>query len=105
VTTQRLSQAARLGSQQVTITGNSLLRFAPMQLRQHTGTVQITLKDSGAYPHNIVVTALHVTSPSVTGGPGSSEVSVIVTFRHAGTYAFRCQYQASAGMVGTFVVS
>jgi plastocyanin len=93
------------GSQQVTITGNSLLRFAPMRLRLHPGTVRITLKDSGAYPHNIVIPALHLTSPSVTGGPGSTQVSFTVTFRHAGTYAFRCQYHASAGMVGTFVVS
>jgi plastocyanin len=105
VTTQRLSQAARLGSKQVSIVGNKLLRFAPMQVRLHTGIARITLKDSGAYPHNIVIPALHVTSPSVTGAPGSTEVSFIVTFRHAGTYAVRCQYHASASVVGTFVVS
>ena len=93
------------GSQQVTIVGNSSLRFAPMKIRLHTGTVRITLKDSGAYPHNIVIPALHVTSASVTGGFGSSQISFTVTFKHAGSYAFDCQYHASAGMVGTFVVS
>lgn len=93
------------GSQQVTIVGNSSLRFAPMQVHLHTGTVRITLKDSGAYPHNIVIPALHVTSPTVTGDPGGAEASFTVTFTHTGRYSFRCQYHASAGMTGTFVIS
>jgi plastocyanin len=93
------------GSQQVTITGNSLLKFAPMTIRVHTGTVRITLKDSGAYPHNIVIPALHVTSPTVTGAPGGVQTSFTVTFRHPGSYAFDCQYHASAGMTGMFLVS
>lgn len=93
------------GSQQVTIVGNSSLKFAPMKIHLHTGTVRITLKDSGAYPHNVVIPALHLTSPSVTGGPGSAQVSFTVTFHHPGSYAFQCQYHASAGMVGTFIVS
>jgi plastocyanin len=93
------------GSQQVTIVGNSALRFAPMTIHLRTGTVRITLKNSGAYPHNIVIPALHVTSPSVTGDPGGQQTSFTVTFSHAGSYAFRCQYHASAGMVGMFIVS
>jgi plastocyanin len=93
------------GSQRVTITGNSALRFAPMTVRLHTGTVRITLKDSGAYPHNIVIPALHVTSPTVTGDPGGAQTSFTVTFRHPGSYAFDCQYHASAGMTGMFLVS
>ena len=76
-----------------------------MKVHLHTGTVRITLKDSGAYPHNIVIPALHVTSPSVTGTPGGAQVSFTVTFSHAGSYPFQCQYHASAGMAGTFVVS
>jgi len=92
-------------SQQVTITGNSSLRFAPMTVHLHTGTVRITLKDSGAYPHNIVIPALHVTSSTVTGDPGGSRTSFTVTFSHPGTYSFHCQYHASAGMTGVFLVS
>jgi plastocyanin len=97
--------AAAAGTQQATILGNSSLRFAPMTIRLHTGTVRITLKDSGAYPHNIVIPALHLTSPSVTGALGGAQVSFTVTFSHAGSYPFQCQYHASAGMAGTFVVS
>ena len=99
------SPAAAAGTQQVTIVGNNSLRFAPMKVHLHTGTVRITLKDSGAYPHNIVIPALHVTSPSVTGTLGGAQVSFTVTFSHAGSYPFQCQYHASAGMAGTFVVS
>jgi plastocyanin len=93
------------GGQQATITGNNSLRFVLMKVHLHTGRVRITLKDSGAYPHNIVIPALHVTSPTVTGDPGGAQTSFTVTFSHPGSYRFYCQYHASAGMTGTFVVS
>lgn len=93
------------GSQRVTIVGSNALRFAPMAVHLHTGKVRITLRDSGAYPHNIVIPALHVTSATVTGDPGGGQTSFTVTFAHPGRYAFRCQYHASAGMTGVFVVS
>ncbi len=96
---------ASAGSQQARIVGNNSLRFAPMTVRLHTGKVRITLTDSGAYPHNIVIPALHVTSPTVTGDPGGTRVSFTVTFRRAGRYRFYCQYHASAGMTGVFLVS
>jgi len=96
---------ASAGGQQVTIVGNSSLRFAPMVVRLHTGTVRITLTDMGAYPHNVVIPALRVTSPTVTGDPGGTQVSFTVTFAHPGSYPFHCQYHQSAGMTGTFVVS
>lgn len=99
------SARAAAASQQVTITGNNMLRFAPMLVRLHTGTVRITLKDSGAYPHNIVIPALGVTSPTVTGDPGGTQLSFTVTFAKSGRYPFHCQYHVSAGMTGTFVVS
>jgi plastocyanin len=92
-------------SQQVTIMGNSSLRFMPMTVHVHTGAVRITLKDSGAYPHNIVIPALHETSSTVTGDPGGSQTSFTVTFSHPGKYLFHCQYHASAGMTGVFLVS
>jgi plastocyanin len=65
--------------------------------------VRITLKDMGAYPHNIVIPGLEVTSATVTGDPGGAQVSFTVTFAHAGRYSFHCQYHASAGMTGVFV--
>lgn len=98
-------QAQGPAAQHVTITGNDSLRFAPMMVRLHTGTVRITLKDSGAYPHDLVIPALHVTSPTVTGAPGSTQVSFTITFTRPGRYAFHCRYHASVGMAGTFVVS
>jgi plastocyanin len=98
------ARAAAAG-QQVTIVGNNSLRFAPMVVRLHTGTVRITLMDMGAYPHNVVIPALGITSPTVTGDPGGTQVSFSVTFTRPGSYPFHCQYHQSAGMTGTFVVS
>jgi plastocyanin len=93
------------GEQAVTITGNNALRFSPMTVHVHTGKVRITLKDMGAYPHNIVIPSLKVTSATVTGDPGGLQKTFTVTFPHPGRYAFKCQYHASSGMVGVFVVS
>ena len=76
-----------------------------MMVRVRTGTVRITLKDMGAYPHNLVIPALGVTSATVTGDPGGTQVSFTVHFAHPGHYPFHCQYHASAGMTGVFVVS
>lgn len=99
------ARASSAGGQQVTIAGTDMLRFGPMTVRLHTGKVRITLKDMGAYPHDIVIPRLGVTSAAVTGDPGGTRVSFTVTFAHAGRYAFHCQYHASAGMTGVFVVS
>ena len=93
------------GEQAITITGNSALRFSPMTVHVHTGKVRITLKDMGAYPHNIIIPALKVRSATVTGDPGAGPVSLTVTFGHPGHYRFHCQYHQSAGMTGVFVVS
>ena len=91
--------------QQVTIMGNNSLRFGPMTVHVHTGKVRITFKDMGAYPHNIVIPKLKVTSATVTGDPGGTQISFTVNFARPGRYAFHCQYHASEGMVGVFVVS
>ncbi len=91
--------------QHVTIVGNNQLRFAPSTVHLRPGKVRITLKDAGAYPHNLVIPALRFTSTSVTGDPGGTVVSFTVGFPHKGRYRFYCAYHQSAGMVGTFVVS
>jgi plastocyanin len=99
------SQAAAGAVQHVTLTGTSTLRFTPMTVHVHPGSVRVTLTDMGAYPHNVVIPALHLTSKTVTGDPGAGSVSFTVKFPHAGRYAFHCQYHQSAGMVGVFVVA
>ena len=91
--------------QHITIEGNSSLRFMPMTVHVHAGPVRIALKDMGAYPHNLVIPSLHVTSPTVTGDPGGATARFTVTFPHTGRYPFHCQYHHSAGMTGVFVVS
>jgi plastocyanin len=97
--------ATSAAGQRVTIEGNNSLRFTPMTVHVHAGTVRITLKDMGAYPHNLVIPGLRVTSPTVTGDPGGATARFTITFPHAGRYPFHCQYHQSAGMTGVFVVS
>ncbi len=97
--------APATAGQHIVITGTDALRFQPMTVRVHTGKVRITLKNMGAYPHNIVVPSLKVRSATVTGDPGAGPVSFTVTFGHPGHYRFYCQYHQSAGMTGVFVVS
>jgi plastocyanin len=99
------SAPAAGGVQRVTIDGTNMLRFGPATVHLHSGRVVITLKDTGAYPHNLVIPALGVTSPTVTGDPGGTSVTFTVTFPKPGSYPFHCQYHQSAGMTGTFVVS
>lgn len=99
------SRSAPATEQRVTISGTSGLRFQPMTVAVHAGAVRVTLRDMGAYPHDIVIPALGVTSATVTGEPGSGSVSFTVRFPRPGRYRFHCQYHASAGMVGVFVVS
>jgi plastocyanin len=97
--------AGPAAGQHVTIEGTNRLRFSPMTVHVRTGAVKVTLKDMGAYPHNLVIPALHVTSTTVTGDPGGGTTSFTVTFARPGRYAFHCQYHQSSGMVGVFVVS
>jgi plastocyanin len=97
--------ASSASGQQVTITGTNSLRFMPMTVHVHAGRVRITLMDMGAYPHNVVIPQLDVTSTTVTGDPGGAQATFTVTFAHPGRYPFHCQYHASAGMTGVFVVS
>jgi plastocyanin len=97
--------SAAAAGQVVTITGNNALRFMPMTIRVHPGKVRIVFKDAGAYPHNIVIPRLGITSPTVTGGLGEAQKTFTVTFPRAGRYQFKCQYHASSGMTGVFVVS
>ncbi len=64
----------------------------------------MTLANTGSYPHNLVVSALHVMSHTVTGDPGSTSTTVTLRFPKPGRYPFICSYHASAGMRGVFVV-
>jgi plastocyanin len=91
--------------QHVIIEGTNALKFSPMTVHVRTGPVSIRLRDMGAYPHNIVIPGLKVTSATVTGDPGGATTTFTVRFPHAGRYAFHCQYHQSAGMTGVFVVS
>lgn len=88
----------------ITINASDQLMFSPSTITTGIGTLTVTLANSGSYPHNLSVPALHVTSHTVSGGPGSTSTTVTLHFTKPGHYAFECIYHASAGMRGEFIV-
>lgn len=93
------------GVQEVTIHATNGFRFDPSVITAHVGTVRVTLVDAGSYPHNLSVSAVHVTSTTVSGAPGAMAATFTLTFTHPGRYGFVCTYHSSAGMKGDFVVT
>jgi plastocyanin len=94
--------AARGGK--VTIKTSDRLMFSPSVITTGVGTLTVTLSNTGSYPHNLAVPALHVTSHTVSGDPGSASTTVTLHFTKPGRYPFVCTYHASAGMRGAFIV-
>ena len=92
------------GVQAVTFRTTDDFRFVPASATVHTGKVRITLTDAGSYPHNISFPALHTTSASVSGSPGQTSTSLLLTFATPGRYSFVCTYHSTAGMKGQLVV-
>ena len=94
----------RDGDQTVTFRVTDDFRFAPAEATVHTGRVRITLTERGAYPHNISFPTLHATSASVSGSPGQTSTTLLLTIVTPGRYGFVCTYHSSAGMKGELVV-
>ena len=90
--------------QSVTIGGTDGFRFTPSDVTVHPGPVRITLVDEGSYPHNISLPALGKTSASVSGSPGQTSTTLLLTVTTPGRYSFVCTYHSSAGMKGALVV-
>jgi plastocyanin len=90
--------------QAVTIGTTDDVRFAPASATVHTGKVRITLTENGSYPHNISFPTLHTTSTSVSGSPGQTSTTLLLTIATPGRYSFVCTYHSSAGMKGELVV-
>lgn len=93
------------GTQQVTISATNDFRFSPATISAHPGALQVTLDDTGSYPHNLAVAALHFTSKTVTGSTGQQSTTFTLHFDKPGTYKFVCTFHSSAGMVGEFVIA
>ena len=92
------------GVQRVTIAATDNFRFGPAEVVVHPGKVALTLIDAGSYPHNLSLPDLGKTSASVSGSPGATSTSLMLTLTTPGRYSFVCTYHSSAGMKGTLVV-
>ena len=92
------------GVQQVTINATNSFRFDPATITAHPGTLKVTLVDTGSYPHNLAVDALHFMSQTVTGSPGENTTTFTLRFAKPGSYPFVCTFHSTAGMRGKFVI-
>jgi plastocyanin len=90
--------------QALTIRATDDFRFDPGTRTVHPGRIALTLLDTGSYPHNISFPSLRTTSTSVSGSPGQSSTTLLLTITRPGRYGFVCTYHSSAGMKGTLVV-
>jgi plastocyanin len=80
-------------------------RFTPDRIVVDRGhPLHIELRQTGSYPHNLSVPALHVTSDTVSGDFGHETTRFTVDTSRAGTYRFICTFHDEAGMTGQLVV-
>ena len=80
-------------------------RFSPDRIVVDRGEpLRIELRQTGSYPHNFSVPALHVTSDTVSGDLGQTTTRFSVDTSRAGTYRFICTFHDQAGMTGRLVV-
>jgi plastocyanin len=98
------AKATTSGVQSVTIGATDDFRFTPADVTVHPGKVRISLVDKGSYPHNISFPSLAATSASVSGSPGQTSTTLVLTLTKPGRYGFVCTYHSSAGMKGSLVV-
>lgn len=99
----RVPSTAAAHVQRITVKATNALRFVPSTLVVRTGTVDITLVDTGAYPHDLHVPGLHAVSKTVTGFSGQRTTHLVLRIAKPGRYPFYCDYHSTAGMVGTIV--
>jgi len=94
-----LSRSSGGPVQRVVLSADDRMRFAPDVIDVRTGTVRLTLRNTGSIPHDLEIPAFDVDTPTVSGGD-----SFTVTFHAArpGTYYFDCGLHT--GMVGELVV-
>ena len=92
------------GPQAVTMRVTDDFRFDPATVTVRPGPIRLTLVEGGSYPHNISFPSLHTTSASVSGSPGQTTTTLLLTITRPGRYGFVCTYHSSAGMKGTLVV-
>jgi plastocyanin len=91
-------------SHQAVVTADDDFRFSPAHIELPRGRNTIVLRNAGAYPHNLSIPDLHVTSTTVSGSLGKQDTTMRLTVSRPGSYRFLCTYHDQAGMTGTLVV-
>ena len=95
-------QAAGAADRQTaTVVSNDQLRFDPGIVQARVGTLELTHRNAGQIPHNLVFDDKALGAiDTVTGG---QEKSITLTFSEPGTYDFVCTFHS--GQDGKVVVS
>ena len=87
--------------QTATVVSNDELRFDPGIVQARVGTLELTHRNAGQIPHNLVFDDAALGAiDTVTGG---QDKSITLTFSEPGTYDFVCTFHS--GQDGKVVVS
>jgi plastocyanin len=92
-----------VGTRTVAVTGSEF-SFTPKEVRMKVGeTVMFLFTNEGAYPHNLIIQELGLTSATVQKGESTN---LEFTATKPGTYKMHCGIgnHEAQGMVGTLIV-
>jgi plastocyanin len=89
------------GVQEITVTGDDQLRFAPSVIHAKPGILRITLKTIGGTPHDLEVRPMKQS----TGLVGSGEQRAVEVRLDRGSYEFVCTFHVASKMVGSITVA
>jgi plastocyanin len=88
--------------QEITVTAGERMRFDPNVIVAHTGKLKITLRVTGATPHDLEVPSLNASTGQVDQDKSGS---IEVTLTRSGRVDFVCTYHEKHGMTGYITVS
>jgi plastocyanin len=90
------------GVQRVTVEARDDYRFSPATIDAATGPMEITVRNVGKVPHNLVLRGVPGGSVDYLDGGASKVITFPVS--QPGRLPFVCTYHEAMGMVGTLVV-
>lgn len=90
------------GVQTITVTAGESMAFDPNVIAAHPGKLKITLKVTGATPHDLEIPSLNASTGQVVQDKTGT---IEVTLARPGRVDFDCSYHVKHGMTGYITVT
>lgn len=90
------------GIARITIAANDNYTFVPATVQMSPGPIEVTVRNVGKVPHNLV--ARGVPGAAVDFLDGGQSATLRFTLAQPGSVPFVCTYHERMGMTGAFVV-